>query len=148
MKKWLIYILQTDKVVVMIFATLVAGAISEGRLKRKSSWVDYVFNNPGKWLCQLIMGQSIVLDPWGRFTKILRLRYVIGTPSSSWESHHQRHWMKRLWLVSISDEGSLPEIALSGASILASTYLILFYRSVHVLYWIICQQTSYDYMYI
>ena len=29
-------ILQTDKVV-MIFATLVAGAISEGRLKRKSS---------------------------------------------------------------------------------------------------------------
>ena len=30
-------ILQTDKVVVMIFATLVAGANSEGRLKRKSS---------------------------------------------------------------------------------------------------------------
>ena len=39
-----------------------------------------------------------------------------------------------LWLVSISDEGSLPEIALSGASKLALTYLILFYRSVHVLY--------------
>ena len=39
-----------------------------------------------------------------------------------------------LWLVSISDEGSLPEIALSGASKLASTYFILFYRSVHVLY--------------
>ena len=39
-----------------------------------------------------------------------------------------------LWLVSISDEGSLPEIALSDASKLASTYLILFYSSVHVLY--------------
>ena len=51
-------ILQTDKVVVMIFATLVAGAISEGRLKRKLSKVTYFFNNPGKWLCQLIMGQS------------------------------------------------------------------------------------------
>ena len=40
----------------------------------------------------------------------------------------------RLWLVSISDKGSLPEIALSSASKLASTYFILFYRSVHVLY--------------
>ena len=36
--------------------------------------------------------------------------------------------------VSISDEGSLPEIALSDASKLASTYFSLFYRSVHVLY--------------
>ena len=39
-----------------------------------------------------------------------------------------------LWLVSISDEGSIPEIALSGASELASTYFSLFYRSEHVLY--------------
>ena len=30
-------ILQTDKVIVMIFTTFVAGAISEGRIKRKSS---------------------------------------------------------------------------------------------------------------
>ena len=37
-----------------------------------------------------------------------------------------------LWLVSISDEGSLHEIALSDASKLASTYFSLFYRSVHV----------------
>ena len=37
-------------------------------------------------------------------------------------------------LVSISDEDSLTEIALSGASKLASTYFTLFYRSVHVLY--------------
>ena len=37
-----------------------------------------------------------------------------------------------LWLVSISDEDSLPEIALSGAFKLASTYFSLFY--VHVLY--------------
>ena len=35
---------------------------------------------------------------------------------------------------SISDEDSLSEIALSGASKLASTYFTLFYRSVHVLY--------------
>ena len=34
----------------------------------------------------------------------------------------------------ISYEGSLPEIALSGASKLASTYSSIFYRSVHVLY--------------
>ena len=40
----------------------------------------------------------------------------------------------RLWLVSISDEDSLSEIALSGASKLASAYFTLFYRSVHVLY--------------
>ena len=33
-----------------------------------------------------------------------------------------------------SDEDSLSEIALSGASKLASTYCTLFYRSVHVLY--------------
>ena len=39
-----------------------------------------------------------------------------------------------LCLVSISDEDSLSEIALSGASKLASTYFTLFYRSVHVLY--------------
>ena len=39
-----------------------------------------------------------------------------------------------LWLVSISDEGSLPEIALSDASKLASTYFSLFYMSVHELY--------------
>ena len=32
----MIDILQTGEVVVMIFATLVAGAIIEGRLKRKS----------------------------------------------------------------------------------------------------------------
>ena len=55
----MIDILQTDKVFVRIFATLVAGAISEGRFKGKSSQVNYFFNNPGKWLCQLIMGQSI-----------------------------------------------------------------------------------------
>ena len=48
----------------------------------------------------------------------------------------------RLWLVSISDEGSLPEIALSDASKLASTYFSLFYRSVHVLYTEIAQGTS------
>ena len=35
---------------------------------------------------------------------------------------------------SISDEDSLSEIALSGASKLASTYFTLFSRSVHVLY--------------
>ena len=40
----------------------------------------------------------------------------------------------RLWLVSISDENSLSEIALSGASKLASAYFTLFYRNVHVLY--------------
>ena len=39
-----------------------------------------------------------------------------------------------LWFVSIFDEGSLPEIALSGASKLASTYFTLLYRRVHVLY--------------
>ena len=33
----MIDILQTGEIVVMIFATLVAGAISEGRIKRKSS---------------------------------------------------------------------------------------------------------------
>ena len=38
-----------------------------------------------------------------------------------------------LWLVIISDEGSLPEITLSDASKLASTYFSLFYISVHVL---------------
>ena len=43
-----------------------------------------------------------------------------------------------LWLVSISDEDSLSEIALSGASKLASAYFTLFYRSVHVLYTGIC----------
>ena len=37
-------------------------------------------------------------------------------------------------LVSISDEDSLSEIALSGASKLASTYFTLFSRSVYVLY--------------
>ena len=42
--------------------------------------------------------------------------------------------------VSISDEGSLPEIALSDASISASTYF-LFYRSVHVIYWEMVQYT-------
>ena len=40
--------------------------------------------------------------------------------------------------VRISDEDSLSEIALSGASKLASTYFTLFYRSVHVLYTGIC----------
>ena len=43
-----------------------------------------------------------------------------------------------LWPVSISDEDSLSEIALSGASKLASAYFTLFYRSVHVLYTGIC----------
>ena len=47
-----------------------------------------------------------------------------------------------LWLVSISDEGSLPKIALSDASKLASTYFSLFYRSVHVLYTEIDRQTD------
>ena len=37
-------------------------------------------------------------------------------------------------LVSISDEDSLSEIALSHAYKLASTHFSLFYRSVHVLY--------------
>ena len=36
------------------------------------------------------------------------------------------------------DEDSFPEIALSGASKLASAYFTLFYRSVHVLYTEIC----------
>ena len=36
------------------------------------------------------------------------------------------------------DEGSLHEMALSGASKLASTYFALFYRSVHVSYTEIC----------
>ena len=44
----MIDILQTDKVIVMIFKTLVAGAISEDRLKRKSSQVNYISNNHGK----------------------------------------------------------------------------------------------------
>ena len=44
---------------------------------------------------------------------------------------HSSFW---LWLVIISDEGSLPEITLSGASKLAATYFSLFNRSVHVLY--------------
>ena len=44
------------------------------------------------------------------------------------------HFTFRLWLVSISDEGSLPEITLSGASKLASTYFTLYYRIVHVIY--------------
>ena len=39
-----------------------------------------------------------------------------------------------IWFVSISEEGSLPEITLSGASKLASTYFSLFNRSVHLLY--------------
>ena len=66
-RKWtMIDILQMGEVVVMILATVVAGAISEGRLKRKSSKVKCFFNNPRKWLCQLIMGQSIEL-----FTDIL-----------------------------------------------------------------------------
>ena len=38
-----------------------------------------------------------------------------------------------LELIYIYDEDSLSEIALSGASKLASTYFTLFYRSVHVL---------------
>ena len=38
----------------------------------------------------------------------------------------------------IHDEDSLSEIALLGASNLASTYFTLFYRSVHVLYTGIC----------
>ena len=44
---------------------------------------------------------------------------------------HSSLW---LWLVSISDEGSLHEIALSSASKLASKYFSLFYRSVLVIY--------------
>ena len=48
------------------------------------------------------------------------------------------HSSFQLWLVSISDEGSLPEITLSSAYKLASTYLSLFYRSVHVLFTEIC----------
>ena len=44
------------------------------------------------------------------------------------------HFTFRIWLViSISDERSLPETALSGASKLASTYFTLFHRSAHVL---------------
>ena len=39
-----------------------------------------------------------------------------------------------LWLVSISNEGSLPEITLSDSSKLASTLYILVYRNVHMLY--------------
>ena len=37
-------------------------------------------------------------------------------------------------MIYIQDEGSLPEIALSGAFKLALTYFTLFYRSVHELY--------------
>ena len=40
--------------------------------------------------------------------------------------------------MSISDEGSLPKIALSGAFKLASVYFSLSNRSVHVLYTEIC----------
>ena len=47
------------------------------------------------------------------------------------------HFGFRLWLVSISGEGSLPEITLSCAFKLASTYFS-FYRSVQVLYTEIC----------
>ena len=39
-----------------------------------------------------------------------------------------------LWVVSISAKGSLPQIALSDASKIASTYFSLFKRRVHVLY--------------
>ena len=38
----------------------------------------------------------------------------------------------------ISDNGSLPEITLTGAFKLASTYFSLFYGSVHMLYTEIC----------
>ena len=44
--------------------------------------------------------------------------------------------------LSASYEGSLPEIALSGASKLASTYFTLFYGSVHVLYTEITYDTT------
>ena len=39
-----------------------------------------------------------------------------------------------LWLVGVSGGGSLSEMALSGASVLASTCFKLFYGGVHVLY--------------
>ena len=48
------------------------------------------------------------------------------------------HFGIRLRLVSISDDGSLPEMTLSGASKLTSTYFSLFNRSVHVLYTELC----------
>ena len=44
----MIDILQNAKVIVMIFATLVAEAISDDRLKRKTSWVNYCLNNHEK----------------------------------------------------------------------------------------------------
>ena len=43
-------------------------------------------------------------------------------------------WCLTLACISISDEDSLSEMALSDASKLASTYFSLLYRSVHVLY--------------
>ena len=39
----MIDILQKDKVILMIFVTLVAGAISDDHLKRKMSLVNYFF---------------------------------------------------------------------------------------------------------
>ena len=42
--------------------------------------------------------------------------------------------LAHFWLVSISDEGSLPEITLSDASKSASMLYCLLNRSVHVLY--------------
>ena len=47
-QQYTIDILQTDKVIVMIFATLVAGAFIDDCLKRKLSWVNYFLNNHGK----------------------------------------------------------------------------------------------------
>ena len=43
----------------MIFGSYIAGACRGDTLKGKLWSVRYFFNYPGKWLCQLIMGQSI-----------------------------------------------------------------------------------------
>ena len=44
----------------MIFGSYIAGAGTGDTEKRKLQSVRHFFNNPGKTLCQLIMGQSIV----------------------------------------------------------------------------------------
>ena len=44
----------------MIFVTLVVGAISDDSLNMKSSLVNYILANHGKWLWHIIMGQTII----------------------------------------------------------------------------------------
>ena len=46
----------------MMFGSYIAGACIGDTLKGKLWSVRYFFNYPGIWLCQLIMGQSIILE--------------------------------------------------------------------------------------